>query len=297
MAFTLIANCLVCLLLLNSMVSIADAPEVVYTNSQIIDRLFSYLNEGDVKEIVERSLDSDTTDKGGGLSKILRLKYDRSSTDEEETELIREFGSIGKFAVLHGLLQNEDDITSFATIGEDDRHDLETGDFVEAKGRIRASPINDLQEMIEEIKPYLDMFDLDMEFQEQGQEFALSDIQDFLNELDSGENLFTVKTSSTDANVVFSLGEGELDGQLSEYTEYHVLGRVEHVYDRGEEKWLMNVMDLLPESDREARKKRRMFLKQMVSSSSDLLDRKVTENDFKVGYPDVRVRPVAVYLF
>lgn len=281
------------------MVSIGDAPEVVYTNDQIIDRLFSYLNEGDIKEIVERSLDSDTTDKGGGLSKILRLKYDRSSTDEEETELVRKFDSIGKFAVLHGILQDEDDITFFEEIGEDDRRDLETGDFIEAEGRIRASPINDLQEMIEEIKPYLDMFDFDMEFQEQGQEFSFSDIQDFLNELDSGEDLYTVKTStdSIDADVVFSLGEGRLDGQLSEYTEYHMLGRVEHVYNRGEEEWLMNVMDLLPAGDRDAQQKRRMFLKQMVSSSSDLLDRNVTEDDFKVGYPDVRVRPVAIYLF
>jgi hypothetical protein len=150
--------------------------------------------------------------------------------------------------------------------------------------------------MIEQIKPYLDMFDFDMEFQEQGQEFNFSDIQEFLNELDSGEDLYTVKTS-IDANVVFSLGEGGLDGQLSEYTEYHVLGRTEHVYNRGEEEWLMNVMDLLPASDRNARQNRRKFLKQMASSSSDLLDRKVTENDFKVGYPDVRVRPVAIYLF
>ena len=281
------------------MVSFADAPEVVYTNDEIIDRLFSYLNEGDVKEVVERSLDSDTTDKGGGLSKILQLKYGKSSTDEEETELVRKFDSIGKFAVLHGMLQDEDDITPFDELDEDGRRNLENGDFIEAKGRISASPINDLQEMIKEIKPYLDMFDFDMEFQEQGQEFALSDIQDFLNQLDSGENLYTVKTSagSADGDVVFSMGDSDLDSQLSEYTEYHVLGRVEHVYSRGEEEWLMNVMDLLPAGDRDAKKKRRMFLKQMVSASSDLLDRNVTEEDFKVGYPDVRVRPVAVYLF
>jgi hypothetical protein len=223
----------------------------------------------------------------------------RSSTDEEELELVREFDSIGKFAVLHGILQDEDDITPFEEIGEDDRRNLGSGDFVEAEGQIRASPINDLQDLIEEIKPYLDMFDFDMEFQEQGQEFSISDIQDFLGELDSGEDIYTVNTStdSLDTDVVFSMNEGELDGQLSEYTEYHVLGRIEHVYNRGEEEWLMNVMDLLPGNDREARQKRRKFLKQMVSSSSDLLDRNVTEDDFKIGYPDVRVRPVAIYLY
>lgn len=59
----------------------------------------------------------------------------------------------------------------------------------------------------------------------------------------------------------------------------------------------MNVMDLLPGSDRNARQNRRMFIKQMVSSSSDLLDRKVIEDDLKVAYPDVRVRPVAIYLY
>jgi len=281
------------------MVSIADAPEVIYTNTQTIDRLFSYLNEGDIKEVVERSLDSETTDKGGGLSKIIRLKLGKSTTDEEEMELVRELDSIGKFAVLHGILQDEDDITSFDEIEESDRRELEDGDFIEAEGQIRASPINDLQKMIEDVKPYLEMFDFDMSFQEQGQEFTLSDIQDFLNELDSGEDVYTVNSStdSLDVDVVFSLSEGELDGQLSEYTEYHVLGRVEHVYNRGEEEWLMNVMDLLPGSDRDAQQKRRMFLKQMVSSSSDLLDRKVTEDDFKIGYPDVRVRPVAIYLY
>ena len=281
------------------MASIADAPEVVYTNDKIIDRLFSYLNEGNIKEIVERSLDSDTTDKGGGLRKVIQLKYSESSTDEEETELIRDFDSIGKFAVLHGILQDEDDITSFEDIDKNSRRDLETGDFVQAEGRIRGSPINDLQEMIEEINPYLDMFDFDMEVQEQGQEFNFSDIKKFLNELNSGEDIYTVNTStnSTDANVVFSLSQSELDSQLSEYTKYHVLGRVEHVYNRGEEEHLMNVMDLLPGNDREARQNRQMFLKQMVSSTSDLLDRNVTEGDFKIGYPDVRVRPVAIYLF
>lgn len=281
------------------MVSIADVPEVIYTNTQTIDRLFSYLNEGDIKEVVERSLDSETTDKGGGLSKIIRLKLGKSTTDEEEMELVRELDSIGKFAILHGILQDEDDITSFDEIKENDRRELEDGDFIEAEGQIQASPINDLQKMIEEVKPYLEMFDFDMSFQEQGQEFTLSDIQDFLNELDSGEDVYTVNSStdSLDVDVVFSLSEGELDGQLSEYTEYHVLGRVEHVYNRGEEEWLMNVMDLFPGSDRDAQQKRRMFLKQMVSSSSDLLDRKVTEDDFKIGYPDVRVRPVAIYLY
>lgn len=280
------------------MVSIGDAPEIVYTNDKAIDRLFSYLNEGDIQEIVERSLEADTTDKGGGLSKILSLKYSRSSTDEDESEFVRKFDSVGKFAVLHGALQDDEDITFFEELDESERRDLEGGDFVQARGEIRGSPINDIQGKFAEFKPYLDIFDFDMEFEAEGQTFSFTDLQDVFNELDSGEDIYTVGSTndSMDADVVFSLPEGALAEEVSEYTEYNVLGRVEHVYSRGEEEWLMNMMDLLPGNNRETRNNRRRFLKQMVSGASKLLDRNVTEDDFKIGYPDVRIRPVAIYL-
>lgn len=280
------------------MVSIADVPEVVYTNEQIINRVFSYLNEGDIKQVVERSLDSETTDKSGGLKKIINLKLGRSSTDEEELELVREFDSVGKFAVLHGILQDENDITHIKDLDKDNRSKLDNGDFIEAKGKISSSPINDIQSWIENAMPYLNIFDSNIEIKEQGQNLSISDVQDLLGELNSGEDIYTVNNSvgPLDTDVVFSIDEGGIDGPFSEYTEYHVLGRIEHVYSRGEEEWLVDVMNLLPGNDRETRQRRRKFLKQMASGSSDLLDRNVTEDDFKITYPDVRVRPVAIYI-
>lgn len=280
------------------MVSIADVPEVVYTNDQMVDRMFSYLNEGDIKEIVERSLESESSNKGGGLKKILSIKYSKTSTEEGEQELVRQLDPVGKFAILHGHLEEEDDITYLDNIDNSRRREIESGDFVQAKGQISTSPINELQGMLQQFQPYFDMFDMNPEFEEQGQQFSFNDIQSFLDELNSDEDIYQVGTTSegSDADLVFSLNKGEL-GELSDYTEYHVLGRVEHIYEQGEEEWLMDIMDLMPGNDREARQQRRMFLKQLAEGASDLLDRKVNEEDFKIGYPDIRVRPVAIYLF
>lgn len=280
------------------MVSLSDVPEVVYTNDQLIDRLFSYINEGEVKEVVERTLDADTTDKGGGLKKIISLRYSQMSTDEDETEFIRQLDSVGKFAILHGMLEDDRDITHLDQLSESDRQNLDKGDFVQVEGNIASSPINQLQNLIQEVKPYLEMFDFDAEFEEGGEEFTLNDIQSFLNELDSGEDIYRVKSASSDnSDMVFSLENDEIVDLLSKHTEYHVLGRVEHVYERNEEQWLMNVMDIMPNEGRESRHQRQMFVKQMSQSSSELLDQNVDESDFKIGYPDIRVRIMAIYLY
>lgn len=283
---------------LTSMVSLSDVPEVVYTNDQLIDRLFSYLNEGDIQEIVERSLDSEGSDKGAGIDKIIQLQYSRTSTDEEEREFTRELDSIGKFAILHRHLQEDNDVTEFESLSSSKRDELEEGEFVQTKSRITTTPISELQGMMEQVLPYFDMLDIDTTVEEDGQEFTMSQIKQFLDQLGSGEDIYRLDASSDDLNadIVFSSEDG-LEDHASQYTEYYVLGRVEYLFDEGEEEWLIDIMDLMPGNDRGERHERRMFLKQMASGTSDLLDRDIDESDFKMGYPDVRVRPMAIYLY
>lgn len=281
------------------MVSLSNVPEVVYTNDQLIDRLFSYLNEGDIKEVVERTLDADSSNKAGGLKKIISLQYSETSSEEDETEFLRQLGPVGKFAILHGMLEEDNDIVHLEELNESSRQNLDDGAFVQSKGKISSSPINQLQELIEEVRPYLEMFDFDAEFEENDEEFTLNELQIFLNELDSGEDIYRVDPTSTgESDMVFSVNENDdIQSLVSEYTEYHVLGRVEHVYEQGEEQWLMNIMDLIPDEGRESRRQRRLFIKQMAQSSSELLDQTIDESDFKVGYPDIRVRVMAIYLY
>ncbi len=282
------------------MVSLSDVPEVIYTNEQLVDRLFSYLNEGEIMEVVHRSLDSEAKDKGGGLNKIIKLRYGSTSTDEEETERIRKLDSVGKFAILHGLLEDEEDIINLNEISDSSRQKLDDGDFVQAKGKITSSPVNELQKMIEEARPYFDLFGMDEEVAEEGEEISsMGDIQTFLKEMDTGEDVYRVKPSksSSSGELIFPLEEENIEDQLSKYTEYYVLGRVEHIYEEDEEEWLINIMDLMPKNDRESMHERRMFLKHMSEASSELLGRKVDESDFKIGHSDIRVRPMAIYLY
>ncbi|WP_141465595.1 DUF6414 family protein [Salinadaptatus halalkaliphilus] len=280
------------------MVSLSDVPEVVYTNDEIIDRLFSYLNEGQIQEVVERSLESEESDKGGGIDKIIQLRYSKTAEDEEEQELIRELDPIGKFAILHRHLQDADDITEFEALSPRKRSELEEGEFIQTRSRITSTPITELQGMMEEVMPYFDMFDIDTTFEEEGQEFTMDDIKQFLDQLGSGEDIYRLDASSDslDANIVFS-SEDTVGDLSSEYTEYYVLGRVEYLFDEGEEEWLIDIMDVMPGSDRDSRQNRRMFLKQMTSGSSKLLEKDIDESDFKIGYPDIRIRPMAIYLY
>ncbi|THE63754.1 hypothetical protein D8Y22_15525 [Salinadaptatus halalkaliphilus] len=273
-------------------------PEVVYTNDEIIDRLFSYLNEGQIQEVVERSLESEESDKGGGIDKIIQLRYSKTAEDEEEQELIRELDPIGKFAILHRHLQDADDITEFEALSPRKRSELEEGEFIQTRSRITSTPITELQGMMEEVMPYFDMFDIDTTFEEEGQEFTMDDIKQFLDQLGSGEDIYRLDASSDslDANIVFS-SEDTVGDLSSEYTEYYVLGRVEYLFDEGEEEWLIDIMDVMPGSDRDSRQNRRMFLKQMTSGSSKLLEKDIDESDFKIGYPDIRIRPMAIYLY
>lgn len=270
----------------------------MYTNDELINRLFSYLNEGQIQEVIERSLESEESDKGGGIDKILQLRYSRTSTDEDEREFIRELDSIGKFAILHRRLQDDDDILEFEELSSDNRYSIEEGEFIQTKNTITSTPISELQGMLEEVMPYFEMFDIDTTVEEGGQEFTISDISQFLNQMDSGEDIYRVDASSDelDADIIFST-QGDIEDLTSNYTEYYVLGKAGYLFEEGEEEWLIDVMDMMSGTDRGSRHERRMFLRQMASGASDLLERDVNESDFKIGYPDIRVRPMAIYLY
>ncbi|MDG5818520.1 hypothetical protein [Natronococcus sp. A-GB7] len=279
------------------MVSLSEVPEVVYTNDELIDRLFSYLNEGQIQEVVERTLDSEGTEKGGGIDKILQLRYSSTSSDEEEQELIRELDSIGKFAILHRILQDDDEVIEFDQLSLEERDDLSEGEFIQTRNKITSTPISELQNKIDDFLPYFEMLDLDSSFEQDGEEFTLSEIQEFLDQLGAGEDIYRMNASDEiDSDIIFSSND-ELDDFTTSYTEYYVLGRVEYIFEENEEEWLIDIIDLMPGNDRESRQQRRRFLRQITSGASELLEKDVDESDFKIGYPDIRIRPMAIYLY
>lgn len=279
------------------MVSLAEVPEVEYTNEQIIDRLFSYLNEGDIQEVVERSLETEETDKGGGIDKILQLRYSQASGDEEELEFTRELDDIGKFAILHRHLKDEDDVTEIDSLSADVRSTLEEGEFIQARSRISSTPVSEIRSKIDDFLPYAEIFDVDTSFEDDGEVIEISDIRQLLEQMEPGEDIYQLDVSTRDSNGDIVFSDDGLEGLVSEYTEYYVLGRVEYIYEEGEEEWLIDIMDLMPGNDRESRKERRIILKQFTSFLSEGLKRDIDESDLTIGYPDIRIRPVAIYLY
>ena len=285
------------------MVSVADVPEVLYLNERQVENLYSYISEEQVVEILHDSQDDDTD---GGWRKLLQLRYGDSLDSAENTDdgipsdLIRDPDSIAKFATLHANLEEEDDIHSIDDLGEDTRDGLEEGDFVETKGRVRTSAIDELQQTIDGVSPLLSLFD--MEIDESEEDFTLNDIQNLMDQLNTSEDLYMLEIPSGDleADLVFSLDEMVSQGKIdfpSEYTEYSVLGRVDHTYDEREERSLMDIMDMLPGNDRESRQQRRQFMRQLSLSASEVLDRDIDREDFKISHPDIQVKPMAIYLF
>ena len=285
------------------MVSLTSVPEILYLDDRQVEQLFSYINEGDIVEVAERSSESGTVEKGGGLKKIIALRYSSSETDGEKTEWVRELDPIGKFAALHSTLGESEDIVHLNDLDDELREDISEGAFVQAKGKIAESPVNELHDLVNDLRPYFDMFDLYDEIEnDDGGEFGFNDIQRFLEEIKTSEDLFwmDIPSENLETKLVFPVSDSNLRGSPdfpSKHTEYRILGRVEHIYDEGEEEWLMDLMEIIPDNSRESRQQRRTLVKQMATSTTELLGRDVNESDFKITYPDIRIRPMAIYLF
>lgn len=288
------------------MVSIADIPEVLFLNERQIENLFSYLTEEQIAKIVAESQDMDD-DEEDAWQKLLQLRYfNATDIDDDEignvANLISDQDSVGQFATLHTSLTNSSDINKIENLDEDVRDSLSEGDFVETKGTVKTSPINELQQVIDDVQPFFGLLDVSVDENDGPDDLNINDIQEFIRKLNTSEDLYIldIPSDELDADLVFSLNELSVQGNMefpSEYTEYTVLGRIEHTYSKGEERPLMDMMDALPGNDREARQQRRVFMKELASSASELTGKQVSESDFKISYPDIQVKPMAVYLF
>lgn len=288
-----------------------DIPEILYIDKGQVENLFSMMNRGKVTEILERNRDLDSSTKGVGIKKILQLQGSTSSEDESEQEIARSMNLVGEFATIYSLLTDSDSIAYIGELGDYSRSDLDEGDYVEAKGKIQPSPMNEIQERMEQAMPFLDMMqeighdeaeevsEVDIEGAEQDVGFEF--IERFIDELTPSESLYRMNTEGEDANLVFSLSQENFQEETpnfpGEYTEYRILSRVEHVFSKSEEEYIIDVMNMIDGSNPEARTERRRQLKSMAEGASQATGRNVDESEFLLTHPDVKVRPIAIYLF
>ncbi|MHC3379408.1 DUF6414 family protein [Haloarcula sp. H-GB5] len=290
---------------------LSDIPQILYIDKSQVENLYSMLNYGKVTEIVERNRELDSSTKGVGIKKILQLQGSTSSENEDEQEFKKSMNLVGQFATIYSLLTDSESINYIGEVGPSSRQDLDEGDYVEAKGKVRSSPMNEIQERLQQAMPFLQMMqdvghedakelsELDIEGASEDVGFGF--LQSFVQELSPSNPLYRLNVEGEEASLVFNLSKEEFQEEPTdfpgEYTEYRVLGRVEHVYSEAEEEFVIDVLDMIDASDREARAERKRALKQITNGASEAAGRDVSESEFKFSYPDIRIRPIAVYLF
>lgn len=69
---------------------------------------------------------------------------------------------------------------------------------------------------------------------------------------------------------------------------------MEHVYEQGEKKGLMDVSDMMPKGRK--KKERMQFLNGIADAADSLSDEDISISDLEITHPDIRVRPMAIYL-
>jgi len=290
---------------------LSDIPQILYIDRSQVENLFSMMNQGRVTEIIERNRELDSSSKGIGIKKILQLQGSTSSEDESEQEAVKSMDLVGQFATIYALLTDSNSINYVGEIGDSSRKELGEGDYVEAKGKIQASPMNQIQDRLAQAEPFIEMMEeigheeaesLDqLELEGASENVGFGFMQKFVQEISPSEPLYRLDVLREEANLVFNLSDSYFQEETSdfpgEFTEYRILGRVEHVYSQSEEEFVIDLLDMIDEGDRDARTERRRSLKAMAQGATQATGREVDTSEFKFSYPDVRIRPMAVYLF
>jgi len=296
---------------LGRMENLGDIPHIIYIDESQVNNLFSMMNKGRVSEILQRDRELDNSTKGVGIKKILQLQYSGSSEDESETEVVKQMNLVGEFATIYTLLLDSDSLRYIGDLGDDSRDDIDDGDFIESVGKISPSPLNELEDKFSDILPFLNLMqDAGVEEAEELEEFELEGasntvgvdfFQKFITQLSNGKPLYNLAVEGDESSLVFEINpnyfQDKSDDFPSEYTDYRMIARVEHVYSEQEEEMLIDALDMINENDREARTERRKALKGAANGLEDALGRSVSDSDLKISHPDIRVRPMAIYLF
>lgn len=266
------------------------------------------MNQGVIEEIVESSREAGSVEASAGISRILTLQFGGSIEEEDQEEQVRRIDDVGKFAVIFKMLEDNDDINELQEITGGRRAELGEGNYILGKGNVLDSPIENLNDVFGEFMPYLDMFqqagvgELDVDSgHDLPDEVGFDFIGDFLDQLTTTDPIYRLIREEGDAHLVFNLSEENFQVDdpdfPSQYTTYNVLGRVEHVYSEREEEMLIDILDMMPSSGQESRVERRQLLSSFADAATDVLGRDVSVDEFSISYPDIRIRPMAIYLY
>lgn len=268
--------------------SVTDLPKLVYINEPLIEQQVELLDEGRVEHIVEEYSESEehTTSGGVNIYQVLRLEREKTSHTTENIAKKVKRTTIGQFAVYHGMIDEDGDLTEASNLDESDREQLADDEFVTITGSIRRTPLNLFDHLGEKFGFY-------------GSSNIVDDPQVTAQIKDAAD--YYEMTLPNDLSGVFTFELNEAYFQPiepefpDEYQEYTVFGEVRHVYEQNEERNHIDAANYANVSDTKKRQEQRRRMKSMAQSASQLTGREISEDDYKISYPDIELTPIAIY--
>lgn len=278
-------------------------PDVLYLDEQAVDDIFSYLGQGTVTEIVERVSSQTEESAEVGLQKILIARLGGRSVEGQETEFVRTLDPIGKLAMLREALRGEDLLVEVEDVAtEEIRQGLSRGNIVEVDTGLQRTPIEEVEKRIEQALDFADAFEEIIEVDEEEVD-EVEKAQQIVSTLNrEGEILRARPGGDSDFDFILTYNEENFRNRGLGFprsgTNYTLLGQVTMKFEQGDSISLINFLDMasqVVDNPREAQRKVVELRREFASSASRLTGRDVSTSEFELSYPDVEMKPLAIY--
>lgn len=277
-----------------TMTGIGDLPDFIFIDEPRINQRLQFVNEGQIAELVETSGEQQSKASGGGVNIYKVLNYNRERTSGESEEIARTIQSTptGQLAIFFSLMDQEIGVSDLDGLTIKQRDELEQGDYVVFSGLIEEPPISKLMRIFE--KYQIDLRQLI--------DFSDSEIKPeaLLAELEDAREYYTIQMSGdVDGRLVFRLDSENMTGierQFpSQYKQYTVFGRIEHLFEGNERQYHMSIFNEMSENSRRERTKRRKKMKSLAKDFNELYDQDIDESMFYIESPDILINPISIY--
>lgn len=275
--------------------SITNQPVVLYLNEPYVNQQMQIANEGMIQEVVEEYGEIDGTKTSGGLKVYNILTALRERTSERSENVAKNIQStpIGRFAVYHGLVDDSGDLTEIDLDSNEDIPDLNDGDYISLTGKLSRAPITDLMNTFDKLGWSLaDMMD------EPGSDKDISGEQ-LEQEFREASDYYRISIGGSDQTFFFRLSDEFMQSVgpdfPNEYAEYTVFAEVNHCFQRGQKRSLVDLLNDVPQRDRGRGVDIRGVFRQLASAMNELPGRNFSQDDFYISHPDILLDPIAVY--
>lgn len=276
------------------MTGISELPDFIYIDKSRVEQRLQFVNEGQIAELVATHTEDESKTSGGGLNIYKVLNYNREKTSGESEEVVRTIRTtpVGQLAVFFGLMDEDVGVDEVESLSQTEREELEDDEYVTITGTIRESPIAKLMRIIDkyqlDIEDWIDFSDEDI------------GIEAFQAELDDARGYYEVSMDGVvDGRYVFRLSPDDMtgieDSFPSDYKEYTVFGRIEHIFEGGEKEHHLSIFDEMATKDRSERRDRRRRMKKMANDMSRFYDGDADESMFYIESPDILITPIALF--